>query len=324
MHTTSLRSTLLLALLATSCIAAQATLLIEAKSSSMAQGGPQPATSFAHIRDGAPVAGGNTAAPNGSSAVGVGPGSAWADTTQVDGPVLSTTFAEADLAGGRLRVYAEAGAGASTAFGYARWIDTITFNNTSGHTLELDLFWQTDGSITTTRADSGRFVTSSILLSTNNEHYSSIALKGQPGGGLGGAQYGYYGVDANGGGGFGFQPRGNNDGGQWRTTLTGPASGLIAATLLVPEGLASIDIDALLSVDCRGGAVCDFGHTASFGFGELSAGLSWTSGSGLFLGASGSGPAPLPEPAGWTLAVLGLGVLAGAGRRRGSVAPDLH
>ena len=57
----------------------------------------------------------------------------------------------------------------------------------------------------------------------------------------------------------------------------------MSATLLVPPGLASIDIDASLNVDCRSGAICDFGHTSSLRFGELPDGLAWSSGSGVFV-----------------------------------------
>lgn len=90
---------------------------------------------------------------------------------------------------------------------------------------------------------------------------------------------------------------------------------MIAATLFIPDALSSINIDALLDVDCRLGAICDFGHTATFGFGALPAGLSWTSESGVFLTASDQPPGTAPEPA--TLALLAFG-LAGLGvtRRR--------
>ena len=120
---------------------AHATVLVDARSTSMAQAGPQPVSSFAHARNGALVPGENIAAADGFSNAGpivLNATSAFANTTQLDGGIYSTAQASADLATGTLRARAEAGSigggGFSAAFAYASWTETVTFNNTSGST----------------------------------------------------------------------------------------------------------------------------------------------------------------------------------------------
>ena len=61
-----------------------------------------------------------------------------------------------------------------------------------------------------------------------------------------------------------------------------------------------------LSVTCNDGPSCDFSHTATMRFG-LPAGVTFTSGSGVFLSASAV-PA-VPEPGSYLLMALGLGAL---------------
>jgi hypothetical protein len=294
---------------------AQALVLVSAQSNSGAGDGANVGSlGSAYIANGAAVPGFNFTSGSALSSIGGTPLSGWADTKATDGSVLVTARAEADLAFGRLRAYSEAGTSSvaggsfySTAFSQARWIDTVTFDNTTGNALELDFFWETDGSVTPQRADSIRDITSSITLSRVNSFVGLKAANGQYLNYLGGAQYNYYGVDANGGYFFTFQPAGGNPDGAWRTSFGAGESGLIAATLFIPVGLSSINIDALLEVDCRLGAICDFGHTALFGFGDLPEGMSWTSESGVFLTASDPPPDGVPEPT--TLALLALGLV---------------
>lgn len=284
--------------------------LVEARSSSASQAAQQPISSSAHVRNGVLIMPGNSAATNGSSSAGpIGPGttSAFADTTQIDGPILTTTLATADLATGSLRVYAEAGDGfASQAFGLSKWTETVTFNNISGATLEFDFFWKTEGVVTDLNGDRGsQNIQSSIELQRNNTNFSFISFKDQPGGGLGGAQYNFGTFGGPGGSFFSFQPRGNNNDGVWTTTLIGQAGGLLSATLLVPTGLASIDIITFLSVDCRTGAICDYANTSEFRFDTLPTGLTFTSESGVFLQA-----VPIPAAA-WLFGsgLVSLGVI---------------
>ena len=103
---------------------------------------------------------------------------------------------------------------------------------------------------------------------------------------MGGCQFIYNGLS---GARFEFQPSGNNQYNAWVTTATGPASGLIQSTLVLPPGVVSITIDSLFSIDARTGAVCDYTDGVNFSFGDLPAGLTWTSESGVFLSATPAG-----------------------------------
>jgi hypothetical protein len=326
---TILRGLLPLVLGAGLSFSAQATPLVSAFSLSGAQANPQGRTSSAYVVNGVAQPG-YGAGLGGSSNTGGNAFSVFADTSQLDvganGSVQANTRVSADLASGHLRVYSEAGLGTNAAFssqasGQARWMDTITFNNTSGQNVELDFFWNTEGSITTQRSEAWRFVTSSITLGRNNNNtYNAFpGLKDANGDYVqltgNGAQYKYYGVDANGGDYFTFAPSGNNNAGVWRTSLGAFESGLIQATLILGTGFTAIDIDALLDVDCRNGAICDFGNTATFSFGALPTGLSWTSESGVFLTAAP--PNGVPEPG--SLALLAIGLVGLAVVSRGHV-----
>jgi hypothetical protein len=98
----------------------------------------------------------------------------------------------------------------------------------------------------------------------------------------------------------------------------GYSNGWVQARLLVPTGTTSLGISARLWLDCRGGSICDFGHTGALGFvGALPDGLTIGSASGVFLSAAGGGGAGgVPEPATWAMLIAGFGLVGAAARRR--------
>lgn len=83
----------------------------------------------------------------------------------------------------------------------------------------------------------------------------------------------------------------------------------------VPKGLSSLSISLGLSVLNN----ADFGHTATFRFGALPTGVSYTSRSGQFLTQTGA----VPEPAAWAMLVLGFGAIGSLIRPRRAVAASV-
>lgn len=255
--------------------------LIEAETVSQSQGGPQPVTSIASVRNGALVPGSNVAGPNGTSSAGpIGPNAtyAFADTTQIDGPVITTSSAGANLGSGKLRADVDTSTlgNASVGTARARVEETVTFNNLSGSLIELDIFWNTQGVVTSLGSED---ITTSIEVARSNTVNSTISLKGTPSQVVAGAQFRF----VNGTGFFTFNPVGNNLAGVWTTTADGLGGGLIRATLEVPQGLSAIDLKLFIHIDCRAGSACAYNNTSEFQFGPLPTGLTFTSTSGAFL-----------------------------------------
>jgi hypothetical protein len=95
----------------------------------------------------------------------------------------------------------------------------------------------------------------------------------------------------------------------------GVVDGYIRAYLNIPTGETSLGVRGVLNIDCRGGSSCDFGHTGTFGFGDLPTGLSYSSASGFFLTAN-THPGAVPEPATWAMMLLGFGAIGTTMRYR--------
>lgn len=90
----------------------------------------------------------------------------------------------------------------------------------------------------------------------------------------------------------------------------------MSTTLWVPPGETTLTIVPYLNLGpCSGqSGTCGFGNSGKVRLGDAPAGLSWTSESGVFLSALVDPPVPTPAPA--AAALLGLGALLLAGRRR--------
>jgi len=285
---------LAVALVASASVGVHAAIYVEAQSSSLSQGSPHGQDSYVRVVNGVIQPGMRTGASGTANAgpIGTGMTSAFANTSQPDGAVFTDSSSDCNLTNGGHGALLNAGggaAGASISFAQSRWIDNVTFNNTNSISVELDVFLDTDGSVVDNSGPNfGSIdVKSSININiVNDANWKDVHYKGAPAFSLGGAQYIYNGAS---GARFEFQPSGNNQYGAWTTTFTGPNSGLLKATLLIPPGVVSITIDTLLSIDARSGAVVDYTNGVNFRFGDLPTGLTYTSESGVFLSATPAG-----------------------------------
>ena len=229
------------------------------------------------------------------------------------GSNFASASAGADLATGKLRgTVAVSGPVLLGQGGFvdARFSDTVTFNNISGAQALLSISYSIEGSfLNPAHIDFANAVGVFNLLS--NYGSSSVQLVG--GGPLladqiqvnisdiSGTTYGATSTPTLGLAGW------------TASSVPFPVGVRQSAVLAIPTGLSYLSIFSQLKLDCRVGASCDFGNTAQAAFGKLPTGLSFTSGSGVFLTGAGSGSA-VPEPGTW--AMLSGGILAMVVRRR--------
>jgi len=227
----------------------------------------------------------------------------------------ATSNASANLADGTLHANGSSVPNAGS-FSFAELADTLYFNNASGGVVGLDVRFAVDGSIITS-ADNvfpGGFGSltltgpgvqlgafgAPVIQASNTEYLvfnkdgmsvaESTTASGPPAGG----SYDY-----------------------GTTFNAGAVTGFLQTTVYLPTGLSTLGVRTQLSLDCRLGAVCDFGHTAGLTFGPIADGLSFTSESGGFMSALAAGPdAGVPEPASWATMILGFGAAGAMIRRR--------
>jgi len=272
----------------------RAAIHVEAQSVSLSQNSPQGQDSYVKIVNGVIQPGMRTGGSGTADAgpIGTGMTRAFANTSQPDGSVFTDSASECNLATGSHSALINAGGGAvgmSTGLAVSRSIETVTFHNTNAASVELDIYLDTDGSVVDNSGPTlGSIdIKSSVVLGTvNDANYKDVHFKGSPPSNLGGAQYIYSGQF---GARFEYQPAGNNQYNAWTVTHTGPFSGLIKATMILPPGVVSVSIDTFFSVDARSGAVVDYTDGVKFRFGDLPAGLTYTSESGVFLGSTATG-----------------------------------
>ena len=206
--------------------------------------------------------------------------------------------------------------------------DTLTFHNLSGHVVDIDVYWTFDGTISTTsdvsRTDFGSYFC-----------FATPVTSCQAQGGIGGGGI----IQPASGSRFNYQYSLVGFGGLSVTTpSSGWATSSYTSSPLSPGGTLGIGVSNIavtfhgvyalaagtstegvygsLTDICGGGMVatqgCDFSHTGSLSFSLNDPGVSFTSASGTLLTGAGA----VPEPAEWSLVVIGLGLLAGGMTKR--------
>ena len=203
--------------------------------------------------------------------------------------------------------------GAGIAFAGAEMEDTITFNNSSGHTVNIDVFWTFDGTMPSASVN-GRMDNLFCLATGTSCLGSSTPGTGVVNGPLNGGQY--------------FRHQDNFLLGLSADPLiTEPTTGWVSSSFTqsinadsgtfhgvfaVPSGISTDSLNAYFALGCFE-ATCDFSHTGALSFGGLGNGVSFTSGSGTLLTQSG---ATVPEPGSWILMATGVGLIGFAKLRK--------
>lgn len=182
--------------------------------------------------------------------------------------------------------------------------DMLTFSNTTGHTVDIDVFWSFDGTIDLLGAFPRTQVTSLFCLGPGTlcSGNANSPVHGPNAGGQA-----FY---------FTYQ-----DGSVM--TNSAPTSGWVSVALLpganaaseifhgvyaIPAGVSTDSLNAYLQLDCAM-STCDFSHTGALSIGPLPTGVTFTSGSGVLLSAA------VPEPGTWALLLCGA-ALMGLRRKR--------
>lgn len=302
------------------------------------------------VQGGGPVAGGeagahivngtlvvpNNFAINGTTAAGPAtPGATtlWAEVAAANSAGESAFARSAtSLADGTMR--ASAGAvdpppfAATTAVTSTAWLyETIWFTNATSSMLPMQAWIDVEGSIAGTdpaRANLNWWMVGN-LFTPESAGCAALCISATPDGSNPfGTGFTY---QRDGTGAIFIFDKAGDDIGNWTITERpghDPAAGRfdfrMTVSFWVPPGETTLAVNPRFQIiQCGGDTTsCDFGHTASFRFGALPAGLSWTSESGLFLTGlvDPPPPDPTPAPAGLALFALGLGLLAVRARRR--------
>ena len=288
------------------------------------------------------VLGANVSNTNGvETSIGAGPGSTAASSGSLAGVVgdtyspggngdrtfSATAHGSASLATGQLKAsiattgpenYGTPGGDVT-----AQFADTLYFHNGTADALALSLTYSFEGafaSLTPTASSSG---SASLWLAGCGSCGNIVfAADGRGIGDYIQAAFddanGVYAINSGNGGVPIF-----GDANHWHTEALGSGVGaLMSTTLLIPTGDSTMGLQALFNLSCRSADQCDFGHTATFGFGALPTGLTFTSESGTFLSAvsgpidPGGGVGGVPEPATWAMMILGFGLIGTTARAR--------
>jgi hypothetical protein len=224
----------------------------------------------------------------------------------------------ANLATGRIGAGAAGSVQAGTtiaggiAFAGAEMEDTITFNNTSGHTANIDVFWTFDGTMPI--ATTGESIDNLFCLATGTSCLGSSTpgtgvVNGPPNAGQ------LFRLEDNLTLGLPTDPFITEPTTGWVSSSFTPSinadSGTFHGVFAVPSGISTDSLNAYFDIKCFE-ATCDFTHTGALSFGGLN-GVSFTSGSGVLLTQSASA---VPEPGSWILMATGVGLIGLARLRK--------
>lgn len=217
----------------------------------------------------------------------------------VNGSASGSSAASADLGTGIVKAIAKSDTFGSGGIGFAEVADDLTFAVAGGGSEQIAIISHLDGSIgafTTTGSFSGL----SYILNFGTT--SNIIYVSQ------GSQNGFvFSVT----GASGPTPSGWDS----YTVSNVTATGFDFTGLLTISDGELRTVTQRLSLNCQEGVDCDFSHTGSIAL-QLPPGVSFTSGSGVFL----TSPTTVPVPASWAMLVSGLGFGGSVARRRRTLA----
>ncbi len=217
----------------------------------------------------------------------------------VNGSASGSSAASADLGTGIVKVIAKSDTFGSGGIGFAELDDDLTFAVAGGGSEQIAVISHLDGSI-------GAFTNSASLSGLsyilNFGTTSNIIYISQ------GSQSG-----------FAFSVAGASSptplGWDSYTVSNVTGTGFDFTGLLTISDGELRTVTQRLSLNCQEGVDCDFSHTGSVAL-QLPPGVSFTSGSGVFL----TSPTTVPVPASWAMLVSGFGFVGGVARRRRTLA----
>lgn len=235
------------------------------------------------------------------------PGSAAAGLTDiqlaaaVSGTASGSSTAGADLRTGTVRATASSDTYQSRGTGFAELNDDLTFSVAGGGSQQITVVAHLDGMI---GSFANAFSLSGLSYILNFGTASNLVYLSQ------GSQSGF---TFSAGGASSNTPVG------WDSYaisgLTG--TGFDFTGLLTIRDGETRALRQQLYLNCQEGVNCDFAHTGSIAM-QLPSGVSFTSGSGVFL--SPPLPSGVPEPTTWAMLIVGFGLAGGAIRKRRSAA----